>query len=323
MFGRNEGMKKAVGGKAGSARRAATEVADAVAEYVDPLVKDEKLRERLAAAMVAAIAAQQRLRARTGRSALLRRVAADPVLRAQLLEMGTQLRAAQRRSKRARSHTFRNTILFVSGVGLGVAAVPAARNKVLSLLREFRHAPARLGIDGSARQASIEEEIEVAVPVQTAYNQWTQFEEFPRFMEGVDEVRQLDDTLLHWAASVAGKHAEWDAKIIEQDPDRRIAWESTDGKRTRGTVSFEDMGAGRTRIRLHMTYMAEGVSEQMGSAIGLDSRRIQGDLQRFRDLVEKRQVETGSWRGTVKDGQKTDGQKTDGQKTTVKPGSKT
>ena len=322
MFGRNEGMKKAVGGKAGSARRAATEVADAVAEYVDPLVKDEKLRERLAAAMVAAIAAQQRLRARTGRSALLRRVAADPVLRAQLLEMGTQLRAAQRRSKRARSHTFRNTILFVSGVGLGVAAVPAARNKVLSLLREFRHAPARLGVDG-ARQASIEEEIEVAVPVQTAYNQWTQFEEFPRFMEGVDEVRQLDDTLLHWAASVAGKHAEWDAKIIEQDPDRRIAWESTDGKRTRGTVSFEDMGAGRTRIRLHMTYMAEGVSEQMGSAIGLDSRRIQGDLQRFRELVEKRQVETGSWRGTVKDGQKTDGQKTDGQKTTVKPGSKT
>ena len=317
MFGRNEGMK-AVAGKAGSARRAATEVADSVAEYVDPLVKDEKLRERLAAATVAAIAAQQRMRARTGPPALLRRVAADPVLRAQLLEVGTQLRAAQRRSKRARSHKFRNTILFVSGVGLAVAAVPAARKRVNSLLREFRHDPARVvGIDRRAKQASIEEEIEVAVPVQTAYNQWTQFEEFPRFMEGVDEVRQLDDTLLHWAATVAGKHAEWDAKIIEQDPDRRIAWESTDGKRTRGTVSFEDMDAGRTRIRLHMTYTAEGVSEQLGSAIGLDSRRIQGDLERFRDLVEKRQVETGAWRGTVKDGQKTDG-----QKTTVKPGSK-
>jgi uncharacterized membrane protein len=154
--------------------------------------------------------------------------------------------------------------------------------------------------------ASIDEEIEVAVPVSTAYNQWTQFEEFPRFMEGVEEVSQLDDTLLHWAATVGGKHAEWDAKIIEQEPDRRITWESTDGRRTRGTVSFEAAGSSRSRVRLHMSYAPEGVAEKVGSAIGLDSRRIRGDLQRFRDLIEAQQVETGGWRGEISDGSKTE-----------------
>ena len=159
--------------------------------------------------------------------------------------------------------------------------------------------------DAGAKEAVIEEVIELAVPVQTAYNQWTQFEEFPRFMEGVDEVRQLDDTLLHWAATVAGKHAEWDAKIVEQEPDRRIVWESTDGKRTRGAVSFEQLDSSRSRIRLQMSYLAEGVGEQLGSTIGLDKRRVRGDLQRFRELVEERQGETGAWRGEIKDGAET------------------
>jgi len=153
---------------------------------------------------------------------------------------------------------------------------------------------------------TIEQEIEVEVPVSTAYNQWTQFEEFPNFMEGVDEVKQLDDTLLRWAATVAGKKAEWDAKIIEQEPDSRIIWESVDGKQTRGTVTFEPAGAGsRTRIRLNMSYRPEGVAEKVGSAVGLDERRVRGDLERFRELIEARQVESGAWRDKIERGRPT------------------
>src|SRR5262252_7215995 len=100
----------------------------------------------------------------------------------------------------------------------------------------------------------VEKSIEVDVPVSTAYNQWTQFEEFPRFMVGVDEVKQLDDTLLHWAATVAGRHHEWDAKIVEQSPDRRIAWRSVDGKENGGVVSFVSAGPERTRVNLSLTY---------------------------------------------------------------------
>ena len=112
-----------------------------------------------------------------------------------------------------------------------------------------------------ANAKTIEQEIEVAVPVTAAYNQWTQFEEFPRFMEGIDEVKQLDDTLLHWAATVAGKKAEWEAKVIEQQPNRRIVWESVAGKNTRGIVSFEEAGPSQTRIHLSMTYALDDVAE--------------------------------------------------------------
>ena len=267
-------------------------------EYVDPLAKDEKLRRRLAAAILAAEAARQRVRRQTGTTGLVRRLAADEVLHAQLLELAAQLQGAQKRAKKARGHKLRNTILFASGVGMVVMAVPAARQKIASLMGSSDDFSA-------ASQTAVHEEIEVAVPVTAAYNQWTQFEEFPRFMDGVDEVRQLDDTLLHWAATVAGKRAEWDAKIIEQQPDRRITWVSTDGKETRGTVSFEEAGAGRSRVRLQMTYTPEGMSEKVGSAIGLDKRRIRGDLERFRELIEGRQVETGAWRGEVKGGVET------------------
>ena len=107
----------------------------------------------------------------------------------------------------------------------------------------------------------------IEAPVSAVYNQWTQFEEFPRFMEGVERVEQLDDTRLHWVAKVGGKRAEWDAKILSQEPDRRISWESDDGKQTRGTVSFEQVGPARTRIQLGMSYTPEGVLEQAGSAV--------------------------------------------------------
>jgi uncharacterized membrane protein len=148
----------------------------------------------------------------------------------------------------------------------------------------------------------ITETIEVGVPVSTAYNQWTQFEDFPLFMEGVDHVQQLDDTRLHWVVSVGSWKAEWNAKILEQHPDREISWISEDGKKTRGTVTFEERGPSRTLIRLSMSYKAEGPMEAVGSTAGLDARRVHGDLERFKELIESRGVETGAWRSEVSAG---------------------
>ena len=152
--------------------------------------------------------------------------------------------------------------------------------------------------------ATIEQSVEVKVPLSTAYNQWTQFEDFPLFMEGVDHVQQLDDTRLHWAATVAGKTNEWDAKILEQHPDKQVSWISEDGKKTRGTVTFEPVGESKTLIRLSMSYQAEGLTEALGSAVGLDERRVRGDLERFKELIESRGTESGAWRGEVSAGQK-------------------
>ena len=149
---------------------------------------------------------------------------------------------------------------------------------------------------------TIEETIEVNVPVSVAYNQWTQFEDFPLFMEGVDHVEQRDDTRLHWVATIGGHTAEWDAKIVEQHPDSQITWISEDGRKTRGTVSFEPAGENRTLIRLSMSYKAEGPLEQAGSAAGLDNKRVRGDLGRFKLLIEGRGEESGAWRGEVSAG---------------------
>jgi uncharacterized membrane protein len=304
MFGRQLGVKKGIAETAGTMRGAVGSAADAVVAYVDPLVKDEKLRQRVGAAIIAAAAVRQRIRRQAGLAGLTRRLSTDPVLRAQLLELGTALQAAQKRAKKTRSHRVRDTIvLFLGGLGTIIAALPATRRMVTSRLRG-RSSGWGPGATPAARKqtTAVEEEIEVAVPVPTAYNQWTQFEDFPRFMDGVDEVRQLDNTLLHWAATIAGKHAEWDAKIVEQEPDRRITWESTDGRYTRGTVSFEEAGTGRSRIRLQMTYTPDGVAEKVGSAAGLDKRRIRGDLERFRELIESQQFESGAWRGEIEGG---------------------
>jgi uncharacterized membrane protein len=222
------------------------------------------------------------------------------VLRSQVAQAVDQLQKAKSRSGR-RKHLMRNAALMIGGAGVVVASVPDLRDPVIDRVRSlYRRAWDR---SRTPTSATVVENIEVAAPVAVVYNQWTQFEEFPTFMEGVDEVKQLDDTLIHWAASIAGKKAEWDAKIIEQEPDKRITWESIDGKSTRGTVSFEEAGSPqRTRIRLAMTYAADGPAEQIGSAIGLDERRVRGDLERFRDLIEERKSETGAWRGKIEDG---------------------
>jgi uncharacterized membrane protein len=151
--------------------------------------------------------------------------------------------------------------------------------------------------------STVEKSIEVKAPVNTAYNQWTQFEDFPKFMEGIQEVRQLDETHLHWCAEVAGKRKEWNAEITEQIPDQRIAWRSTSGARNAGVVTFHRISDDTTRIMLQMDYEPEGAMENVGDAIGLLSRRVAGDLERFKEFLELRGHETGAWRGSVHQGQ--------------------
>ena len=129
--------------------------------------------------------------------------------------------------------------------------------------------------------ADVDETIEVDVPVSTAYNQWTQFEEFPQFMDGVKSVRQVDDTHLHWEAEIAGTRHEWDAEITYQDPDRHIAWRAVDGKDNTGAVKFEPLGDDRTRIKVRMSWETEGPVEAVGAAVGVDERGVRADLKRF------------------------------------------
>lgn len=145
----------------------------------------------------------------------------------------------------------------------------------------------------------VEKSIEINVPVRTAYNQWTQFEEFPRFMEGVKQVKQLDDKHLHWKAEIGGKEKEWDAEITEQIPDQRIAWRSQSGAMTAGAVQFHPLADGKSTVMLHMEYDPKGVVENIGDAVGVVSQRVEGDLERFKQYIESRGLETGAWRGTV------------------------
>jgi uncharacterized membrane protein len=153
--------------------------------------------------------------------------------------------------------------------------------------------------------ARVEQSIDVDVPVSTAYNQWTQFEEFPRFMDGVESVKQIDDTHLHWVAEIGGKRHEWAAEIVRQKPDREVSWRAEVGQDTSGIVTFEPIDDNRTRINVVMEHEAEGLTETLGSALGADSRRVKGDLERFKEFVESRGVETGAWRGEVEQGRRT------------------
>jgi uncharacterized membrane protein len=153
--------------------------------------------------------------------------------------------------------------------------------------------------------SKISKSIEVDVPVSTAYNQWTQFEDFPRFMEGVKGVSQIDDKSLEWTAEVAGVKRSWRAEIVDQTPDRRISWRSTSGARHNGVVTFEPLGDGRTRVSLEMDVDPEGFVENVADALGILDRRIEGDLERFKEFIEARGRETGAWRGEVQQGTRT------------------
>ncbi len=147
--------------------------------------------------------------------------------------------------------------------------------------------------------SKIESSIDVEVPVRVAYDQWTQFEEFPRFMEGVERVTQLDDTRLHWVAEIAGAKREWDAEIVDQQPDQRIAWRSIDGAGNGGIVTFQPTGETATRVNLQMEFEPEGLAETIGDKLGFVSKQAEGDLKRFKSFVEQRGSETGAWRGAV------------------------
>lgn len=135
---------------------------------------------------------------------------------------------------------------------------------------------------------TIEKSIDLDVPVNEAYAQWARFEEFPRFMEGVERVRRIDETRMEWTAEVAGQEASWEAQITELLPAQRIAWRSIDGKQTSGTVSFEELDGARSRVTVRMDWESDGIVETLGGMLGADDRRVEADLDRFRELVEGR-----------------------------------
>ena len=147
--------------------------------------------------------------------------------------------------------------------------------------------------------ATIEKSIEVEAPLTAVYNQWTQFEEFPKFMDGVKSVTQMGDDRMHWVATVAGKEKEWFAKITEQTPDQCVAWRSEDGADNAGVVTFERVGDGITKVRLQMDYDPEGIVEGAGGMLGFVGRRVESGLGSFKDFIEERGKATGGWRGTI------------------------
>jgi ribosome-associated toxin RatA of RatAB toxin-antitoxin module len=145
----------------------------------------------------------------------------------------------------------------------------------------------------------VDKTIMVDVPVRTAYDQWTQFEEFPQFMGGVREVRQLDDRRLHWVAEIAGVRREWEAEVIEQVPDQKVAWAATDGATNAGAVFFRPLGENRTEVRLHLEYEPEGVVEKVGDKLSIVEKQAQSDLEKFKSYIESRGAQSGGWRGEV------------------------
>lgn len=156
--------------------------------------------------------------------------------------------------------------------------------------------------------STIEKSIDVEVPLHTAYDQWTQFESFPQFMEGVESVRQVDDKRVHWKAEIGGVTREWDAEIVDQTPDERVTWRSLSGTKNDGTVSFAPSTGGTssaapggaTRVTLRLDYEPEGFVEKAGDVLHVVERRVKGDLDRFKEFIESRGTETGAWRGEIK-----------------------
>jgi uncharacterized membrane protein len=151
----------------------------------------------------------------------------------------------------------------------------------------------------------IEDAIEVQVPVRQAYNQWTQFEEFPEFMEGIRSVQQLDDTHVHWVAEIRGESREWTTEITEQQPDKQVAWKTIEGEvKNDGVVTFEQVAGGQTRVSVQMDVEGESTAEDVaGDLLGVVKSQVRGDLERFKQLIENRDDETGAWRGEVREGE--------------------
>ncbi|MEU0439403.1 SRPBCC family protein [Streptomyces sp. NPDC006186] len=151
--------------------------------------------------------------------------------------------------------------------------------------------------------STVKEAVEVDVPVRTAYDQWTQFEEFPHFMEGVEEVRQVDDRHNHWTTRIGGVTREFDTEIVDQLPDERITWRTTSGDtRQRGSVRFERLDDDHTRVELVMDVEPSGAVEKAGDLLGVLDRRVKGDMRRFKSFVEERGAQSGAWRGRIRPG---------------------
>ena len=148
--------------------------------------------------------------------------------------------------------------------------------------------------------SQIIETTDVEVPVRVAYDQWTQFEEFPRFMEAVEKVEQLDDTTLRWTAKLVGVSKTWTAKITEQSPDQRIAWDSIEGAKNAGVVTFHRLDDRKTRVTLQLDVEPEGPVESAGDALGFVQRQAKGDMERFKKFIEQQGVASGAWRGEVR-----------------------
>ena len=146
---------------------------------------------------------------------------------------------------------------------------------------------------------TIEKSVEVDVPISTAYNQWTQFEEFPQFMKGVEKVIQLDDTTLRWTGDIGGVDREWEAEITEQKPDSRIAWKATGEVTHAGVVTFHEIDPQTTRVMLQLDIAPDDWKEKVADAVGITDARVKGDLERFKEFIETRGQETGAWRGEV------------------------
>jgi hypothetical protein len=148
----------------------------------------------------------------------------------------------------------------------------------------------------------VEKRIMVNVPVSTAYNQWTQFEDFPQFMGGVKEVRQLDDKRLHWVAEIAGVKREWEAEILQQEPDQIVAWAASSGATNAGAVRFQDVGGGQTSVLLALEYEPEGLVEKAGDRLSIVEKQAERDLERFKAFIEDAGYATGAWRKSVNEG---------------------
>jgi uncharacterized membrane protein len=259
--------------------------AAAAQPYAEQVIADPKQRGHVLAAVTSALRARNRLLASAGLAGLAWRLANDAALQTELQRVGAELRELARRGERERLRRRRRRRLIAGGFALAGIATAAAGSRV------------------ARRGSHVEQAIEVDVPVTTAYNQWTQFEEFPLFMEGVDRVEQLDETSLHWVVSFGGRRHEFDADITEQRPDDRVAWTTTGGKRHSGVVTFHRLGDDRSRLFVQMEWEPEGLYERVGTVLGADRRRIKGDLRRFKQLIESRGEESGAWRGEVEQGE--------------------
>jgi uncharacterized membrane protein len=265
-------------------RRRSHELVETAPPLIEELAGDETLRRSALSAVGAALGARNRLLASLGLAGVGWRIANDRVLQAQLREVAVSAREFVTRAERLQARRRRRRRLLIGG---GLAAVGGAAGATALFAR---------------KQGVIEQSIELDVPVTTAYNQWTQFEEFPEFMQGVEQVRQLDPGHLHWVAAFGGRRHEWDAEISEQRADERIAWHATSGKTNSGVATFHRLSDSRSKIMVQMEFEPEGLRERLGSLFGADTRRVAGDLQRFKQLVESRGYESGAWRGEIHHG---------------------